>query len=81
MTRHIRAHFDGKVIVPDQPVELPVNQPLDVHLAPASGGEIVDPRPIEERRAALKEMTGCVSVPPPSRESLRREYLYDDTLP
>ncbi|HEV3255696.1 MAG TPA: hypothetical protein VG013_02330 [Gemmataceae bacterium] len=32
MTRSITAHFDGKVIVPDEPVELPVGQPLRVHV-------------------------------------------------
>ncbi len=32
MTRTITAHFDGKVIVPDEPVQLPVGQPLRLHL-------------------------------------------------
>lgn len=32
MTRMIRAHFDGKVIVPDEPVQLPIGQPLRLHL-------------------------------------------------
>lgn len=32
MTRTIRAHFDGKVIVPDEPVQLPVGEPLHIHL-------------------------------------------------
>ena len=32
MTQTITAHFDGKVIVPDEPVQLPVGQPLRVHL-------------------------------------------------
>jgi hypothetical protein len=27
------AHFDGKVIVPDSPVKLPVNQPLKVSVS------------------------------------------------
>jgi len=31
----IKAHFDGKVIVPDQPVELVQGQPLVVHFEPA----------------------------------------------
>lgn len=26
----INAHFDGKTIVPDEPVDLPINQPLRV---------------------------------------------------
>jgi hypothetical protein len=28
MTQTFTAHFDGKVIVPDEPVQLPVGQPL-----------------------------------------------------
>lgn len=32
MTRTIKAHFDGKVIVPDEPVQLPVGQPITVHV-------------------------------------------------
>ena len=30
MTRTLRAHFDGKVIVPDSPVDLPLNEPFEV---------------------------------------------------
>jgi hypothetical protein len=32
MTQTISAHFDGKVIVPDQPVQMPIGQPLRVTL-------------------------------------------------
>lgn len=32
----IKAHFDGKVLVPDEPVDLPVNQPLEVYVAAAN---------------------------------------------
>ena len=32
MTQTIAAHFDGRVIVPDEPVELPIGQPLRVRL-------------------------------------------------
>jgi hypothetical protein len=32
MTQTITAHFDGKVIVPDEPVQLPVGQPLRIRL-------------------------------------------------
>lgn len=37
MTTTILAHFDGKVLVPDEPVELPVGQPLRLHMEPANG--------------------------------------------
>ena len=35
MTQTIAAHFDGKVIVPDEPVQFAVGQALRVHLEPA----------------------------------------------
>jgi hypothetical protein len=38
MTLRIRAHFDGRVLVPDEPVDLPVNQPLDVEVTPSTNG-------------------------------------------
>lgn len=37
----IGCHFDGKVLVPDEPVSLPVNQPLVADVREESG--IVDP--------------------------------------
>ncbi|MGB7156929.1 MAG: hypothetical protein WBD40_02615 [Tepidisphaeraceae bacterium] len=30
----IKGHFDGKVIVPDEPLDLPANQRLLVHVQP-----------------------------------------------
>jgi hypothetical protein len=36
MTR-LKAHFDGKVIVPDEPVDLPTNQKLIVHVEAVDG--------------------------------------------
>lgn len=33
MTTTLKAHFDGKVIVPDEAVELPVGTPLHVAVA------------------------------------------------
>ena len=35
MTQTIAAHFDGKVIVPDEPVQFSAGQALRVHLEPA----------------------------------------------
>ena len=32
----IKGHFDGKVIVPDEPLDLPRNQRLIVHVQPVS---------------------------------------------
>jgi hypothetical protein len=33
MTLQLKAHFDGKVIVPDEPLDVPVNQPLTVQVS------------------------------------------------
>jgi hypothetical protein len=33
----IHAHFDGKVIVPDEPLDLPCGEPLIVRVEPVSG--------------------------------------------
>jgi hypothetical protein len=41
MTHAIAAHFDGRFIVPDEPVQLPVGQPLRVHIELA---EVSPPR-------------------------------------
>ena len=34
----LRAHFDGKVLVPNEPVDLPVGQELEVQVTPVHGG-------------------------------------------
>ena len=33
----LRVHFDGKVLIPDEPVNLPVNCSLEVEVTSASG--------------------------------------------
>ena len=30
----VKAHFDGKVLIPDEPVKLPVNCALELHIQP-----------------------------------------------
>ena len=36
MAMVIRAHFDGKVLVPDEPLDLPVDEPLELELRSVS---------------------------------------------
>ncbi len=78
MALTIRAHFDGHVIVPEEPLDLPVDQALRVDVTPISiGTEVVA---IEERRAALRRIVSRkihgLSIP---EEALRREQLYDES--
>jgi hypothetical protein len=83
MTPRIRAHFDGRVIVPDQPVDLPVNEPLEIAITPcgkngAVNGAAPSPEVIRERLGKLDSIAGKFSGPVLSDEALRRENVYDD---
>ncbi len=76
MTTRVLAHFDGKVIVPDEPVDLPVGEPLELDLRRLTGtGPLPTP---EERRAVLRELVAQaipgLNIPD---EALRRESIYD----
>jgi hypothetical protein len=54
----LTAHFDGKVLVPDSPVKLPVNQPLKVSVSPlATNGAEDDMDEGAWLRAASKNPT------------------------
>lgn len=78
MTWKILAHFDGKVIVPDETVDLPVNSPLEVSLSPVPGnGAQAGDQAIRERLRRLARATGCLSAPSIPTEALRRESLYE----
>ena len=75
----IRAHFDGKVIVPDEPVDLPVNQPLKVQLrpiAPQGATPAADRAREALDRLAARAIHG-LRIPD---EALRREHLYEDRV-
>ena len=77
MSIKVRAHFDGKAIIPDEPVDLPVDEPLQAELTVLGH----QPRRSAAREAAWRELlsrriTG-LSI---SDESLRRESLYEDRL-
>lgn len=77
MTMTIRAHYDGKVIVPDEPVNWPVDQPLRISVEP-------DPTSFkapasEERMAAIDRIAArAVRGARIPDDALRRENLYDD---
>lgn len=79
MAMTIRAHYDGKVIVPDEPVDLPINQTLELEVKPTVAAE--QGVALDERRAALERfLARAIHGLTISDESLRRENLYDDRL-
>jgi hypothetical protein len=80
MSLTIRAHFDGKVIVPDEPVDLPVDQPLEVELKPIAGVEEFAHSQLskEERLRRHALASGRIKGPSIPLEALRRENLYEE---
>jgi hypothetical protein len=68
MTQTIMAHFDGKVLVPDEPVQLPVNQPLSVQVEVAGPGE--------PRFADLSQFAADLLDAPSDLAAQHDRYLY-----
>ena len=69
----IRVRFDGKVLIPEEPVDLPINEPLDF--------EYIRPEPAwdpEKARAALRRLVSKAVDANIPLEALRRENLYED---
>jgi hypothetical protein len=71
----IHAHFDGKVIVPDEPLNLPSGEPLIVRVEPVSG----TPPPVEPTGSSLGWLLANASDGAALPADLAREhdhYLY-----
>jgi hypothetical protein len=77
MTITIRGHFDGKVIVPDEPVkDLPVDQPLTLSVSSVLESQAREPTP-EAMEAYQRLMKRAVNANIPT-EALRRKNMYED---
>jgi hypothetical protein len=76
----IRAHFNGTVIVPDETVNLPVDQPLVLEVRPLVTGQepAVDELTITQRLERLATASGGLSGPYIQDEALPRENLYEE---
>jgi len=69
----IRAHFDGRVLIPDGPVDLPKNTPLEVDVrVPAAAGGLLDLASIAREFPASPEA-------PRDRAKQHEHYLYGVT--
>lgn len=78
----LKAHFDGKVLVPDEPVDLPVNCALEVHVQPISRPTISGLQDAKEGKTFLQnlaeELAKCPSNPEAPRDGAAQHdhYLY-----
>jgi hypothetical protein len=78
MTLTIRAHFDGKVIVPDEPVALPRNTELRISVETTATTPVASTSP-EEQRAAFDAFVANARahpVPHLNDEATRRDSIY-----
>jgi hypothetical protein len=57
----IKGHFDGKVFVPDEPVDVPQNRPLILHVEVA--GQDAAATAAEDLWATLDRHAGSVDAP------------------
>jgi hypothetical protein len=75
----IKAHFDGKTFVPDEPVDLPAGEQVEIIAASITDEESQwDPK---KAKAALRRFrAGAISGLNIPDEALRRENLYEDRL-
>jgi len=75
MTKTLRVHFDGKVFVPDEPVDLPVGEPLEIVLRKVAG---------KGRMRSFSEVAAWIESLPPvedddspgDRAAQHDHYLY-----
>jgi hypothetical protein len=72
-----RARYDGTVIVPEEPVDLPVGETMtfEARAAGVSFEEYIC-LPIEERIEGLRNATGARLAPPDPNSNWPREELY-----
>ena len=75
----IKAHFDGIVFVPDQPVQLPANESVTLHFEPASNGFLTAAE-VEDRLKALAELEKMAEEEGAGEADWSRESIYSGTL-
>lgn len=73
----IRAHFDGKVFVPDEPVHVPAGTAAQVVVASEvePGKSAYDRKPLADLAAILDAMPSDTSLPPDASMNIDH-YLY-----
>ena len=74
----LRAHFDGAVIVPDEPIPWPAGTPLSVEIQPLTDIPPNSPSVAASLQALDWFAARAVAGPPIPDEELRRERLYAD---
>jgi hypothetical protein len=65
----LKAHFDGRVLIPDEPLDLPANQQVNITIEPVNSA----PAPVLGKRTFLAQ-PGVITYIAPDFD----QYLGDD---
>lgn len=65
----LNAHYDGKVIVPDEPLDLPANQKVRIQVEPIEP-VIVESTPSQANRTEFRDLIG-IGLPLPENHTPR----------
>lgn len=69
----LKAHFDGRVLVPDEPVDLPVNCALEVQVKRLGSAPAPD-KPLQKLAEVARQFP--VADAPPDGAAQHDHYLY-----
>lgn len=79
MNKVFRAHFDGKVLIPEEPVELPLNESMELEVREKQGvSEDGPPYPRDVWMRKLKELSGGVKGFTSPSTFLRQDNAFDE---
>jgi len=77
----IKAHFDGKTFVPDEPVVLPPHQRVALHVDPTASKSSLGVARTQEERIHLLELIEKLAIECDAPEAdFSRDSIYSGTL-
>jgi len=59
----IKSHFDGKVFIPDEPVDLPSNQSVILHVQPTDTPHSTKDQPEGDFFNIMQSLIGSIEAP------------------
>ncbi len=69
----LNAHFDGKVLVPDEPLDLPANQKVRIELEPIESPAPTEPKP----KRVFGQQKGAVTFLAPDWDAPLPDDIWD----
>lgn len=71
-SKKVKVVFDGKSFVPEEPLDLPINQEIEITVT-WNEPSIIDERPLQEKLDALRKLRGRISYGKLTGEAFKRD--------